>query len=190
MKRILLIAAGVCFIGLCGCRQAEESSSSSPGSLLSNKSGNRFPEFLVGTWKADRARWILTFEPDGSISSFRHFVGMEIDVDEGGLSEKWRDGVVATYFLGPCEAVYTPATRKLDVTIIIEYFNIDFPDGQMKGSFVDYLRGPVSEDGEQWTVNWLSYCTIEGTTPPDPNEIQPRPLIFTKVLNEVQDENQ
>jgi len=190
VKRILLIAAGVFFFGLCGCQQTEESSSSNPGSLLSDKSGNLFPEFLVGTWKADKARWILTFESDGSISSFRHFVGMDIDVGEGGLSEEWRDGIVATYILGPCQAVYTPATRQLDVTIIIEYFNIDFPNGQMGGDFVDYLKGPVSEDGERWTVNWLSYCTIEGAVPPDPNKIQPRPLIFKKIRNEVQGENQ
>jgi hypothetical protein len=191
MMRVLIIVAGVFFFaGLCGCQPGDENPSPAPDLSVASESGNMFPEFLVGTWEANNARWILTFEPDGSISSFTHFVGMDINVDDGGLIEQWRKGSVATYILGPCEAEYTPATRQLDVTIIIKHFNIDFPNGQMKGNFVDYLRGPVSEDGKQWTVDWLSYCTIEEAIPPDPNKIMPRPLIFKKIRNEVQGGNQ
>jgi len=189
--RILLIAAGAFFLfGLCGCQQGQKVSSSSTGPLVENEPSNLFPDFLVGTWKSNKTRWVFNFEPDGSISSFNHFVGMEIDVSEGGLSEKGRDEVISAYFLGPCKATYTPATRQLDVTIIIEHFYFDFPDGQMTGSFVDYLRGPVSQNGKRWTVSWLSYCTIDGATPPDPNKIKPTFLTFTKIQNEDQNENQ
>jgi hypothetical protein len=189
--RILLIITGVFFlVGMDGCQQEKKSPSSGPGSLLSDKSSNLFPEFLVGTWKADEARWVLTFEPDGSISSLNHFLGMEIDVSEGGLSEQWRDGVVAAYFLGPCEAVYTPATRQLDVTIILEHFYVVFPTYQIDGNCVDYLKGPVSQDGKQWKVNWFSYGAIEGAEQPDPNMVKPKFITFTKIQDEIRNGNQ
>lgn len=191
MKRISLILAGVFFLsGLYGCQPEQETLSPNIHSSKSKESGHSFPDFLVGTWKADDARWILTFEPDGSISSFRHFVGMDINVAEGGLSEEWRSDVSAVYFLGPCEAVYTPVTHQLDVTIIIEHFTIDFPNGQMTGNFVDYLKGRVSQDPEQWKVSWLSYCTLEGAKAPDPNIIEPRLLTFTKASDENRENNQ
>ena len=167
--------------GFCGCQPGKEAPSSKVGSLKSKESGNSFPDFLVGTWKANKDRWIFNFERDGSISSFTHPAGMKIDVDEGGLMEQWRRGAVALYELGPCEAVYTPATRQLDVTIIIRRFQINFPNGQLSGNFVDYLKGQVSKDGKRWEVSWLSYATIDGSRPPDPNEIRPIPLTFTKI---------
>jgi hypothetical protein len=192
MKRLLLIiASGVFFLfGLYGCENGRKLSSHDNDSHNPSETSHLFPEFLVGTWKTGKAKWVFTFEPDGSISSFNHFIGMKFNVSEGGLSEIGRDEVTSTYFLGPCKATYNPVTRQLDVTITIEHFNIDFPDGRMTGSFVDYLSGPVSQDGKRWMVNWLSYSTIDGATPPDPNIIRPASLAFRKIQDKDQNENQ
>ena len=182
MGRILVITAGLFFLaGLCSCQPEREIPSSNIDSLKTKESGKSFPDFLVGTWKADNAQWIFHFEPDGRISSFRHYAGMNVDVSEGGASEEWPNGTIAAYFLGPCEANYTPATRQLNVSIIIEYFYIDYPTGRVTGSFSDYLRGPVSQNGKKWKARWLSYLTIDGAEPPDPNKIRPKTITFSKI---------
>lgn len=140
-----------------------------------------FPKFLVGTWKTESSRWVFTFERDGRISKMTHFGGMEFDVNEGGLVEQWREGIEAAYMLGPCEARYNPDTRELSVTVVIEYYVINFPDGSMEGSFHDYLTGPVSKDGKTWNASWTSIGEIIGADAIDPNNIKPQPLVFTKV---------
>ncbi len=191
MKRILLITAVMFFLfGFCGCQPRRETLPPGIESLKTKESSNSFPDFLVGTWKTDEAEWMFSFEPDGTISSLRHFLGVDIDVSEGGASEQWRKEVIAVYFLGPCEAVYTPATRQLDVMIILESFYVNFPNYQIAGNTSDYLKGPISQNGKQWRVNWLSYGVIEGAKKPDPNAIKPKIITFTKVQNEVRQKNQ
>ena len=181
MKRMLFITTALFFMSaLYGCQPENETLPSGIGSLEPKDSGNVFPEFLAGTWEADKARWILTFEPDGSISSFRHYVGMDINVSEGGLREEWRNNIIASYVLKTCEAVYIPETRRLEVTVIIDPFNVSTVNDELIGTFVDYLKGPISKDGKKWKVSWLSYGTIVGAKQPDPNTIKPKVLTFTK----------
>jgi len=141
---------------------------------------DKFPAFLVGSWRTDTAgaRWIFTFEADGRISKMRHFIGADFDVAEGGLIEPWRNNAEAAYFLGPCNAVYKPESRELTVTIIIEHYTIEFPNGKMEGSFRDHLTGPVSQDGKTWRATWKNESEVTGSgtsTPP------PEKLLFTKI---------
>jgi hypothetical protein len=186
VKRIILITAAAFFLFLfCGCQPEKESAPPGIAAYKPKESGNSFPDFLVGTWKADKAEWMFSFEADGTISSLRHFIGVDIDVSEGGAVEQLRDEVTAVYFLGPCEAVYTPATRQLDLTIILENFYVEFPTFRIVGNSKDYLKGPISQDGRQWKVNWLSYGAIEGAKQPDPNSIRPKFITFTKTQDDV-----
>jgi hypothetical protein len=187
VKRILLITVWTFFLsGFCGCKPGQETVSPDTDSHKPQEPGYSFPDFIAGTWKSDKAGWMISFEPNGSISSMRHFLGVDIDISEGGVREEWTNGVVAVYFLGPCEAVYTPKTRQLDVTITIEHFYVDFSTYRMDGSCVDYLKGPISQDGKQWKVSWLNYGKIEGAKEPDPNKIQPKFITFTKIRDDNQ----
>lgn len=153
--------------------------------------GSQFPQFLVGSWKPrpeDNNRWVFTFQEDGSISKFRHFVGMEFVVAEGGLIEPWRGDAEAVFGLGPCTAEYNHESGVLTVTIVIENYMITFPNGTMEGSFRDCLTGPVSEDGLTWQAEWTSKSEIfdggSGETT--------IPLVFTKIAEDTnkQDESE
>ena len=180
-KVLLLTLCLTVFSGLCGCWNAGRGDR---GIGVSIEEDGQFPEFLVGTWRPNESRWLLTFEADGRISKMRHFGGMEIDVAEGGLWEQWRDNIEALYVLGPCEARYNTETRELSVTIVIEEFIISSPNDSLEGSFHDYLTGRVSEDGTTWKANWTSTSEIIGS---GSGTVGPKQLTFTKVTGEVTD---
>ena len=172
-KKILVLVISIIVIyGLCGCNEHHK---------FKDSSKDVFPKFLAGQWKPDSSKWILTIDPDGSIPKMRHFIGIDVVVAEGGLIEQWRDNITAMYVLGPCETHYDYKKRELSVKIIVEYYRVDFPDGAMEGSFYDHLRGPVSKDGKQWEVDWISTGEIIGGGSMDPNDVEPKKLIFTKV---------
>ncbi len=171
---IVIPVALICSL-LNGCNKGQ--SARAPASDVQQRG---FPQFLVGTWKADDARWVFTFDPNGQISKMTHYVGMEFVVAEGGLMEEGRDGAKATYVLGPCEAKYNPDTRRLDVTVTIEHFRMEFGNGAMEGSFFDNLTGPVSADDKVWRASWMATSEIidsgSGTD-------GPKLLTFTKVAD-------
>jgi hypothetical protein len=180
-KKLMILAITITvFTGLAGCQRDgnKVALGSGPANIQQRM---LFPKFLVGTWKTENSRWVFTFERDGRISKMTHVGGMEFDVNEGGLVEQWREGIEAAYMLGPCEARYNSYTRELSVTVVIEYYVINFPDGSMEGSFHDYLTGPVLKDGKTWNASWTSIGEIIGADAPDPNSVKPQPLIFTKV---------
>lgn len=140
-----------------------------------------FPEFLVGTWESEKGRWSFTFEPDGSISHFRHGGGMEFDVAQGGLVEQWRGGGQAVFALGPCTAEYDQINGQLKVTIIVENYLITFQNAAMEGSFHDDFSGRVFEDGAQWHAVWTSTGEVFGRSSDGPNNVTSKALVFKKV---------
>lgn len=146
-----------------------------------------FPEVMVGVWEAevDRySKWGIKFEPDGSILKIIHSVAGPVRLTEGGIYEEGPDeGAFCVFVMGPCEANYTPSTRMLKVKIIVDYFQMKLPTGELEGRIEDYFEGPVSEDGKTWKVDWRDYGWLEGADPPDTNVIEanPIPLVFTKI---------
>ncbi len=172
MTNKLLMLAVCVLLSIVGCTGTDKTGNS-------NRTLNKqFPAFLAGTWEPNESKWIFTFEPNGTISKFQHFVGMEFIVAQGGLVEPWRNDAEAIYSLGPCEASYEPKTRQLSVKIVIEHYVIKFINGSMEGSFHDTLVGPVSEDGKIWNASWISTCEITGH---GTDTMKPKMLIFTKV---------
>jgi len=147
--------------------------------------GGGFPEFLAGTWKADKYDWQIRFESDGRISSIVHHIwALPIDIDEGGYYVEGPDeGTYALFAIGPCEAEYDKRTRELNVEIILEHYSIKLPQGSLEGRSHDYFKGSVSEDGKTWNAGWKNYVWLDGATPPDANQIEanPVPLVFTKI---------
>lgn len=182
MKKIFLVWSLLSFfIFVAGCQDGRSSEK-----VALNNDKKAFPEFLVGTWASDDSRWIFTFEPNGSISRMRHFVGMIFEVEEGGLTEEGRDGIEATYVLGPCETDYDAETDQLTVNIAIDYYTIKFKDGNMEGHFDDTLTGPVSKDEKKWIVSWKSFGEIFEGNRIDKDNVVPRELSFTKSADDFQ----
>lgn len=180
MKQLLVLAGCVIVLaGLVGCQKAKRVLEAGVDS------GGEFPEFLAGTWKADKHNWQISFEGDGSVSSIVHVVlAQPIDLEEGGLFAEGPDeGMYAMFVMGPCEAEYDKNTSELSVKIILEHYEIKLPKVQLEGKSHDYFQGPVSEDGKTWKAGWKSHVWIEGVTLPDANMIEanPVPLVFTKI---------
>jgi hypothetical protein len=71
----------------------------------------------------------------------------------------------------------------IKVKIIVDYFIMKLPAGELEGRIEDYFEGPVSVDGKTWKANWWNFGWLKGATPPDINEIMANPetLVFTKL---------
>jgi hypothetical protein len=152
-----------------------------------NIADSNFPSFLAGVWTTDTAKWIFRFEPDGEISKFRHFVGMDFDVAKGSLREDWHVGAEAFYVLGICETQYHPESREFSVMVNIDHYTITFPgreDLAMEGKFEDYLTGTVSEDGNEWNPTWINKSLIIGSGESEP---EPEKIKFYKVSRDKED---
>lgn len=174
MKQLVLLAGCVVVLsGLAGCQNPDRSVEVITGS------DGQFPEFLVGVWEAEVAnsKWGFRFERDGSISKIIHGLAEGVDLKEGGVYLEGPDpGTYAVFTMGPCEAEYDTSRRELKVTIILDYYKMVLPHGELEGRSDDYFRGVVSEDGKSWEADWLSYTWLEGADPPDANAIEAEPV--------------
>jgi hypothetical protein len=181
MNRVLALwGCVVIILALSGCGQQSQRTSNQPQE-------NVFPEVMVGVWEAQvskYSKWGIKFEPDGSILKIIHSVIGPVRLEEGGTYEEGPDpGTYAVFVMGPCEANYNPSTRMLKVKIIVDYYKMKLPTGELEGRIEDYFEGPVSEDGKTWKVEWRSYGWLEGADPPDIETIDANPekLVFTKI---------
>ena len=173
---VVLVGCAVLLTGLAGCRSAGKEVK------VTTAEDNRFPQFLVGTWRAENEKWELTFSSDGSILTIRHpFVTVPISLAEGGAYEEGREGAYSVYVMGPCTARYQPDESELKVKITIDYFQVVLPVGTAEGKMVEYLTGPVSEDRTTWTAEWVNYVELVGQEKPDLDSIPRETVIFTKV---------
>ncbi len=180
MKQLAFLAGfAVVLAVLVGCQDEDKFNN------VKIDGGSEFPEFLAGTWKADKNDWQMSFEDDGRISSIVHFIwNLPIDINEGGYFVEGPDeGTFALFVIGPCEAEYDKKTRELSVKIILDHYRIKLPQGTLEGKSHDFFEGPLSEDGKTWNASWKNYGWLEGASPPDANVIEanPVPLVFTKV---------
>lgn len=181
MKKKSIVSLLYLLIVMAGCHGP---GLSGEGSVYMDKV--EFPVFLVGTWLSDESNWVFKFEPDGSISKMRHFIGATFIVEEGGLTEEGRGGMEATYILGPCETDYDADTRQLKVDVAIEYYILKFDNGSMEGTFYDTLTGVISQDGEKWFVSWISIGEIFGGDSMDKDKVVPKELTFIKTADDFQ----
>lgn len=155
-----------------------------------------FPEVMVGIWEADFGgghKWGIKFESDGSIQKIIHSVIGPVRLAEGGIYEEGPElGTYCVFAMGPCQAEYMPSGETLKVQIVVDYFKMQFPSGELEGRMEDYFEGPVSEDGESWNVEWRNYSWLEGANPPpiDIIDANPEKLVFTKIdINDIEDVN-
>jgi hypothetical protein len=147
---------------------------------------------VVGLWKAEvetnaedeESRWIFKIEEDGTINRMVHVLVGPVRLDEGGVTLEGPDeGTFADFVMGPCTVAYVPETRELTITVMLDLFVMQLPNGTIEGKSEDVLKGIVSEDSKTWDVNWYSYSMLEGGEAPDRESIEAEPikLTFTKI---------
>ena len=174
--------------------RAQSREQKSKPQAITGKVDAKFPQFLVGVWQADAFNWAFKFEPDGKISKLTHVLGVPMKVEEGSYYEQGTENSFGLYVLGPCDTSYDPKSKVLKVSVVLEYFRMEFPTaGSIEGSEKDLFEGPVSANPLRrgrtaakdlfWNVKWRSYSNIEGASPPDVNEIDANPenLVFRKL---------
>ncbi len=115
-----------------------------------------FPDFLVGTWKADTGGWEIVFEPDGTISSAVVSIG-RVRLKPGQVTTvPMQLGGKGVFKPGPWMVRYSPSQRELLVEITIDEFRTELGDDILKGSTHDILVGSVSADGRLWWAERFS----------------------------------
>jgi len=183
-KAISLFILSICLFYLPGCQESIEKEKQ--GQIIVKPAG-KFPQFLAGTWKADKNNWQITFGKDGDILSVVHVIWAEkIDLEQGQgyyYIDGPDEGTFAYFLIGPCDGSYDSAARKLKMKIIMNEYEIRLPAGSLRGRGEDYFEGKISKDGTKWYADWRSYGYLEDAAPPDVNYINEHPekLVFSKI---------
>lgn len=147
--------------------------------------GGEFPQFLVGTWKANNYIWSIELGKKGEILSLVYVTwNHKIDMKQGYYYVDGPDQNTYAYFImGPCEGQYNPITRVLKIKLTLNEYEIKVPAGSLKGRSEDYFEGELSDDGTKWYAQWRGFGYLDGAAPPDVNEINSNPekIIFEKI---------
>jgi len=150
--------------------------------------GGQFPEHLAGRWKDEEKGWEFVFEPNGMISSAVIDSGfIEVIPAEGIASKPMKVGK-AVYKLGIWTVQYSPQNRELAIEVVVDDFHVDLGKDALEGSSTDFFCGPVTEDGQKWTAEWISFPKYIALTP-EPTElpVDPNETITTLIFKKVTD---
>ena len=174
MKRLSAVLVGItCFFALGGC---------GPGDIAMSP-GEAAP--YAGTWRSEwlsgSAFWEISLDSDGEVSRMVHVLGMELVPAKGEFYQEGLEESSEYVALGPCEANYDPGTRELNVSLVVDYFHVVIPIGEIEGTCEDIFKGHISADGKTWHTQWWSYSHLEGGRHIDPNSIEPVEVVFTRV---------
>ena len=151
--------------------------------------GGAFPDFLVGRWKADHGGWDFVFEPDGTISSAVVSIG-RVTIKPGRTTTvPMKLGGQGVFEPGRWTVQYSHAQRELIVEIVIDRFYVELGDNVLRGKTRDFFIGSVSEDGQLWPVERISFPEYIADTKKNPNRKLPvdpqnsarESLLFLKV---------
>jgi len=183
MKQLLVLAGCVLLLGLSGCQKAGRAGK---GVEVVIEDGGRFPEFLVGRWKANRIAWEFVFEPDGAISSAVVGPGHVEMVPGEPVTFPAKNGGENVYEPGLWTVQYSPVNRELAVEIVMDHIHMEKGPIVIEGKSKDMFVGEVSEDGRTWQTDWFSFPDHTFYTPEprritfDPNKSLLGTIIFKK----------
>ena len=185
MKRYIFLLFWIFFaVVLSGCR-----SSSGNGVEVTIDGIGQFPDFLVGTWKAEEGGWEFVFEPDGKISSAIASIG-RVKLQPGRTTtvpmQMSGEGI---YKPGLWSVQYSHQQRELVVEIAIDHFRVELGDDIIEGRTRDFFVGSVSPDGTSWWADRLSFPEYVVDTdkyhnyklPFDPKDNPRESILFQKV---------
>lgn len=184
MRCMFLLLVIVGLSGLTGCQGP--TANLIPVEVIIAGDGE-FPASLAGTWKADRNRWEITFEEDGTISNAVITMGTERIIPGQTKTIPLKKGGKGIYEPGQWTVQYSPDTRELIVNIVMAHIRLEM-DGQiLDGKTTDTFMGNVSEDGKTWTAIWSSFPDYTAYVPnpvklgSDPDDGPQGILKFTKI---------
>lgn len=187
MKRLTLILSYVLLaLAISGCRSSAVNKKAVE--VIIDGDG-KFPDFLVGTWRADEGGWEFVFEPDGTISSAVISLGRTRMQPGRVTTVPTQLGGEAVYKPGLWTVQYLQEKRELIVEIVIDQFHVELGDNTLHGRSRDFFIGLVSKDGQLWWAERLSFPEYVVNTqkyhdfklPFDPEDNPPEGLLFQKV---------
>ena len=166
MVRIWVLWCCVFFgLILTGCQGASDSD---VGVSIEKKSD--FPQFLVGTWKANKDNWEFVFEPDGTISSAVIDLGAT-RIKPGQITTiPLKAGGKGVFEAGECIVDYDSAERVLTVRLSLENFRMEMGPSALEGSSMNIFVGRIDDDSSNiWYADWTGMPDYTIHTPERPN---------------------
>ena len=187
MKQIVpLLLCSLSVFSHSGCHGPAESP---PAVEVIIDGDGQFPDFLVGTWKADSGGWEIVFEPNGAISSAVVSLG-RVRMKPGQVTKvPMKLEGKGVFEAGPWAVQYSPEQRELIVEIAIASFRVELGDSVVKGRTLNIFAGSISADGRSWWANRFSFPEYGADTKEyrdhklsvDPNDNPPEELLFLRV---------
>ena len=151
MKRVLFLVCVSLILFLGNCQEHKNKVE------VIIQGGGKFPDFLVGTWKANNGSWEIVFEPDGKISSAVISLGL-VRIKPGQVTTiPMKLGGKGEFEPGVWTVQYLQKQRELIVEIVIDSFRAELGDDIVRGSTRDFFIGPVSQDGKLWWVERYTF---------------------------------
>lgn len=146
---------------------------------------NDFPQQMVGVWESEKKpKWIIRFEPDGSVVKIGHNLAGPVDLREGGAMLEGKEDSYFLFEFAPSEVKYEAESEMISVRIQLTSYTMKLPAGTLEGTNDDHFSGPVSKDGKTWHVNRRTYGTLKGAAEVSKEEIDkhpPIPMVFHKL---------
>jgi hypothetical protein len=188
MNKVFVLSICCLFIFQTGGCQSPLGSKSDVEVIIDGN--GQFPQFLVGTWRADKGGWEIILEPDGRISSAVVSLG-RVRLKPGRVTKtQMLLGGQGLFRPGKWTVQYTKQRRELIVEIAIEHFHVEMGESVVRGKTRDFFIGSVSTDGRLWwadrykfpeyIVDTKKYPNYE--LPFDPNDSPRESLVFQKVI--------
>jgi len=149
-----------------------------------------FPDFLVGTWRADRGGVEIVFKPGGKISSAVVSLGRVRLKPGQETTTQMVLGGEGIFKPGKWTVQYSQDKRELGVEITVEHFRVELGDNVVQGKTRDFYIGSVSSDGQIWWADRYKFPEYIVDTekypnyklPFDPNDSPGESLVFQKVI--------
>lgn len=155
---------------ICGCGQPQMIE------IKKNSIDKKSASVIAGTWLCYYPiHWEMTFSEDGKLEKMLHYTGFDFVVAEGGTTEYGPNKEIAMFVLGPCN-VEAKGGDKLSVTVSVDYYKMELPQGTLEGWIKDTLVGTLSEGGKRWDAKWYSYSKMEGAGEPNIKEMTENPV--------------
>jgi len=166
VRVVLFISCLLCFI-LVGCQDAVKKESPVEVFIAD---GQAFPEFLVGTWKAEgKSGWELTFARNGTITKAVIALGQFEIVPGQTAVVPMKMGKQSIIIPGQWVVQYLPSKSMLTVKIVLKSFHVEIGDGYLEGHSENIFVGHVDSDTNEWLAKWTLFRKATANTPETQN---------------------
>jgi len=187
----VLICAALLFAG---CHEVEKPAVTENPVVTEKPDANEsgptvFPKQIAGTWQARDNDWRIILDPNGTVAAARVPLGKVWVRPNKTTKVEMKDGGWSTYKCGDCVVKYDPLKRELYVMIEVADIDIKYFTERIHGNSTDRFIGPVTDDGQKWTADWITQFDYGPRFPQDPNDLFGGTLIFDKVEKEPGDPN-